>query len=61
MDLGHEIMNKIDNGVINIEQDTAYGIKPGNRTRFNYPNPNIELMKEPLKQPNNDSSQKCAC
>ena len=34
-------MNKIETGVINIEQDTAYGVKPGNRMRTHYPNPNI--------------------
>ena len=41
MTLANEILTKISNGTINIELDTAYGVKPGSRVRSQYQNPNI--------------------
>lgn len=50
-DLGVEVLNKVEKGVINIDLDTAYGVKRGKKGNRKYPSSNVALSREPPKVP----------
>ena len=44
-DLGVEILNKVEKGVINVDLDTAYGVKRGKKGNKKYPTQSINLAR----------------
>ena len=58
-DLANEILGKIENGVINVDLETAYGVKRGRNKKNLYQNHTIQL--EAQNKTNNPESSKCNC
>ena len=58
-ELSSEVLSKIENNIINVDLETAYGVKRGKNNRQKYQSNTIELMQQ--KATMKPESKNCNC
>ena len=58
-ELSSEVLSKIENNIINVDLETAYGVKRGKNNRHKYQSNTIELMQQ--KATMKPENKNCNC